>query len=95
MALIYLDGRSTDVIELPRDVALKAAETVQAIADETVPELERLHSLAWQAGSSDLVNGLGRLIARLTAAGKDMHAFAGIATACPDHIEQPGHGAAA
>ena len=95
MALLYIDRRSTDVIELPRDVALKAAETVQAIADETVPELERLHSLAWQAGSADLVNGIGRLIARLSTAGKDMHAFAGVATACPDHIAEPGHGRAA
>ena len=96
MALLYIDRRSSDVITLPRDVALKASETVQAIAAETVPELERLHSLAWQAGSAPLIAGIDRLIERLSAAGKDMHAFAGIASAaCPDDIDKPGHGAAA
>lgn len=96
MALIYVDRRSTDIVTLPRDVALRAAETVQAIAAETVPELERLHSLAWQAGSVVLVDGLDRLINRLSRAGRDMHDFAGIATAaCPDDIAAPGHGAAA
>lgn len=94
--MLYIDRRSTDVITLPRDVALKAAETVQAIAFETVPELERLHSLAWQSGSAALVAGIDRLISRLSTAGKDMHAFAGVASAaCPDEIEAPGHGKAA
>lgn len=97
--LIYLDGRSRDSIELPRAIALRASETVQAIAQETVPELERLHSLAWQVGSPALVHGLARLISRLEKADREMHAFAGIATAAdtadPDHIAKPGHGAAA
>jgi hypothetical protein len=96
MALVYVDRRSTDVVTLPRDVALRAAETVQAIAAETVPELERLHSLAWQAGSAALIDGLDRLIGRLSGAGRDMHDFAGIASAaCPDDITAPGHGKAA
>lgn len=99
MTIVYLDHRSTDIVALPRDVALRAAETVQAVAYETVPALEQLHSLAWQAGSHELVTGLDALIGRLTLAGRDMHAFAGIATAAdafdPDGITAPGHGAAA
>ena len=97
MAVIYVDRRSSDVVQLPRDVALRAAETVQAIATEAADELERLHSLACSVGSPELESGIARLIYRYRTAKREMHDFAGVATEarCPDGIAEPAHGRAA